>query len=123
MVEALTLRPITAEAPILASERQTREVTREDVRWLQLSLSLQHVRIQKEHCHYAPNITIEDKKKLKELRHSIKKDLGIRRSTPIDEVDQICANIAKETGVYAHQLSKVRERTESLLFQKAHESA
>lgn len=112
MVEALALRPITAEAPKSKSERQTREVTREDVLWLQLSLSLQHVRIRNHP--YAPDTSDIDKKRLKELRHKLKDELGIKRFIPITEVDSNCANISEATGLYAHQPLRMRKLTESL---------
>lgn len=120
MVEALALRPITAEAPKSISERQTREVTPEDLLWLNFDFILrQHVRRPNEH--YAVSKALRDSSK--NLRKSIKEELGIRRFIEIAEVDSMCAQISKETGVYSHQRAKISQLADSLQFQKAHESA
>lgn len=120
MVEALALRPITAEAPKSISERQTREVTREDVLWLNLDLIfLQHIGRPNEH--YAVSKELTDSSHI--LRKSLKEELGIRRFIAITELNSICAQISEETGVYPHQMAKISQLADSLQFQKAHESA
>lgn len=116
MVEALALRPITAEALKSTSERKTREVTREDVLWLSFDLILQqHVKSPSEH--YA--VSRKQTSSSHNLRKTIKEELGIRRFIATAEVDSICAQISAETGVYPHQTIKIKELTESLLPQEA----